>query len=169
MVISSVLTDDILIQTTLRKDASGKTEEITILGADANSPENQPSQSSEVTFEMRLAVDAPEEGYHQITVKETGVPIYVSDVLEITQVDIADAKAIMYDGRAAIEFILTDKGGEKMRQLTRNHLNQKIAMFINGQLTAAPTIRAEISQKGIINGNFTMEEAQEIAKGLSAK
>jgi len=40
-------TDDILIQTTLRKDASGKTEEITILGADTSGSQSSASNDAD--------------------------------------------------------------------------------------------------------------------------
>ena len=121
-----------------------------------------------VTFEVRLAKDSPEEGFHQFIVQKTGKALFVSDAVAIDKTDIASAKAITDNGKPAVEFKLTEQGAEKMRAFTRGHINEKVAIFLNGKLAAAPTIKGEISQMGVIHGNFTMEQARLIAEGLSS-
>ena len=124
---------------------------------------------AKATFEVRLAKDAPAAGFAKTAMDGYDKPLYISNKVEISEADIAGAKAVSWQGKPAIEFELTKAGAEKMRNFTHNHINEKAAMILNGKLTTAPIIRGEISSRGIINGHFTMEQAQNIARGLVGK
>ena len=95
-------------------------------------------------------------------------PIYVSDKVYLSNADIAAAEGTDWQGKPVISFQTTPNGGVRMRAFTRQHINERAAMFINGKMVSAPMIKGEISERGMIVGNFTAEEAREIARGLAA-
>ena len=66
-------------------------------------------------------------------------------------------------GRFSIELKLNESGGAAMRTLTKSHLNQPLAILVNGEIIAAPIVRSEIGRDLVITGNFTREQADKLA------
>lgn len=118
------------------------------------------------TIEFRLAEKAPAEG---LTVATTpnGQKLYLHEKVVISSADIASVAPIKssiapyYD----VEVIFTDEGAKKFAALTRENVNKYLAMFMNGELVAAPVIAAETpvtSGRTLIAGKFSEEEANVI-------
>jgi SecD/SecF fusion protein len=53
-----------------------------------------------------------------------------------------------------------------MREATRNHLGKPVAILIDGEVVAAPTIKSPIGEAAVISGDFTQSDAQRIASGM---
>lgn len=122
-----------------------------------------------VTMEIRLAKTEPTAGYHPVT--KTGPQeriYYLAPTPALTTADIASARAVENGGGPLVEFTLTEPGAVKMREFTRNHIGELAAILVDGSIVAVPTIKGEISRQGVIHGNFTRDEAERIAAGLSA-
>ncbi|MCA9387702.1 MAG: protein translocase subunit SecD [Candidatus Andersenbacteria bacterium] len=61
-----------------------------------------------------------------------------------------------------------EQGRELFAQMTRDYLGQPFAIFLDDVLISAPIIQSEIvSGEAQISGNFTVEEARELARNLS--
>jgi preprotein translocase subunit SecD len=70
-------------------------------------------------------------------------------------------------GAPAIGFEFNPEGAKKFEHLTRNeNLHRELAIVFDGVIQSAPTIKATISQRGIIHGNFTREEVDRIVSIL---
>jgi SecD/SecF fusion protein len=69
-------------------------------------------------------------------------------------------------GEPIIEFELTDAAGKRFGDVTRNNINHRLAIVLDGQLYSAPNINSEIDNNGQITGHFTTEEAQKLAAVL---
>jgi len=69
-------------------------------------------------------------------------------------------------GEPIIEFTLTDTAGKRFGDVTRNNINRRLAIVLDGQLYSAPNINSEIDNNGQITGHFTAEEAQKLAAVL---
>ncbi len=69
-------------------------------------------------------------------------------------------------GRAEILFKLNSEGAALFRQITRENIGQRLAIVLDGQLRSAPVIQSEISSQGSITGDFTDQEAQDLANVL---
>lgn len=122
-----------------------------------------------VTFDVRLTKDAPSPGYHEAT-DPSGKSIFVSDTVEIDQNDIKSAKVVAGSyGQPSVSFKLNREGAEKMMRLSSSHIKERVAFFVDGKMIMAPVIQAQISDRGLISGNFTLEEAKRIAAGLSGR
>ena len=69
-------------------------------------------------------------------------------------------------GEPIIEFELKDAAGKRFGEVTRNNIDRRLAIVLDGQLYSAPRINSEIDNRGEITGHFTPEEAQKLAAVL---
>lgn len=61
-----------------------------------------------------------------------------------------------------------EEGGKLFEALTEKNLGKRIAIFVGGNLISAPTVQEKITGgQAQITGNFTLEEAQELARDLN--
>ncbi len=67
--------------------------------------------------------------------------------------------------------VLFQNDGEAARrfeQVTRQHIGEPMAIVLDGQVVSAPTIQSAIGASGTITGNFTQEQAQDLAIALNS-
>jgi SecD/SecF fusion protein len=86
----------------------------------------------------------------------------------VTNEDVARSTVI--PGNASSQFWidvrLNAAGANKMRTATREHLGKPVAILIDGDVVAAPTLKSAIGDAAVISGDFTQAEAQRIADGM---
>ncbi|HYE61546.1 MAG TPA: protein translocase subunit SecD [Phycisphaerales bacterium] len=70
-------------------------------------------------------------------------------------------------GRNAIGFTMTPAGGKRLDELTRNHVNDNMAVVLDDEVYTAPNLMNAISTNGIIQGDFSDEEIDYIRRVLS--
>jgi preprotein translocase subunit SecD len=68
----------------------------------------------------------------------------------------------------SVDFQFNDEGAEKFAALTAANLNQRLAIVLDNVVYSAPVIRARISDRGQITGDFTREEALDLSIVLRA-
>lgn len=66
----------------------------------------------------------------------------------------------------SIQVTLDEPAGAALRRLTEAHLNQKLAVVVEGKIIAAPTIRSAVGTDVMITGNFLHEEADKIVAAI---
>jgi len=67
----------------------------------------------------------------------------------------------------AIEF--NSEGARLFADITKRNLQKQVAIFLDNELISAPTVQSEIKEgKGVITGDFTIEEAKKFAIQLNA-
>ncbi|MFO0972053.1 MAG: protein translocase subunit SecD [Phycisphaerae bacterium] len=71
-------------------------------------------------------------------------------------------------GRPAVAFELDERGGIRFEALTRLNKDKLLCIFLDDRAVSAATINAVIRTRGIIEGNFTVTEVQELVKKLNA-
>ncbi|MGB7767473.1 MAG: protein translocase subunit SecD [Verrucomicrobiia bacterium] len=70
-------------------------------------------------------------------------------------------------GEPQIDFTLNDNGAKRFAEVTRNNVGRQLAIVLDGRLYSAPTIQSAIETgNGQITGQFTIQEAQELANVL---
>ena len=69
-------------------------------------------------------------------------------------------------GRPAVDFSLTADAGARFERLTSENVGRQLAITLDKKLVSAPRINAVINQNGIIEGQFTQEEADDLALKL---
>ncbi len=80
-------------------------------------------------------------------------------------------------GRASLSFHFDAEGGRRFTTLTRRNqpsdlggqpFHRHLAVVLNGQIASAPTINAVIGQDGVIEGDFTEQERNDLVAVLNA-
>lgn len=71
-------------------------------------------------------------------------------------------------GTANVRFDLHPSAAEKFGQFTSSHIGTGMAIVLDGNVMSAPIIRARITDSGVIEGNFSIEEAEDLALILRA-
>lgn len=71
-------------------------------------------------------------------------------------------------GMPAVGFDLTDRGSKAFAEATEKNIGRRLAIVLDKRVISAPVIRSRISDRGQISGNFTLDEAKELAIVLRA-
>ncbi|HEU5179733.1 MAG TPA: protein translocase subunit SecD [Candidatus Polarisedimenticolia bacterium] len=66
-------------------------------------------------------------------------------------------------GDAVVQFRLTADAGQRFEDLTRANEGQLLAILLDKKVISAPRINATIRDTGIIEGNFTIDSAEDLA------
>ncbi|MCM8764940.1 MAG: protein translocase subunit SecD [Candidatus Omnitrophica bacterium] len=97
-------------------------------------------------------------------------PILVKKQPELTGAGLSDA-FVGYgaSGFPEVNFVLNKEGAVKFAAVTGENINKRLAIVLDGVVKSAPVIRDRIPDgRGQISGDFTMEEAKELAVVLRA-
>jgi preprotein translocase subunit SecD len=124
-----------------------------------------------VKFELRRAETKSAEGLTEATVTGTKSKVYLHKEAPITNKDIARAEPRTDNGnKPAVQIVFTEEGRKKLAKLTEEHQGRPLAVMVNGKVICAPIVRDKISGgQAVVSGNFTMEEAESIAKGIKGQ
>lgn len=61
------------------------------------------------------------------------------------------------------------EGKQLFAEITKEHIGEQVAIFLDGSPISAPVVQNEItSGQAVITGNFTIDEAKELARRLNA-
>ncbi|HQP42467.1 MAG TPA: protein translocase subunit SecD [Thermoanaerobaculales bacterium] len=71
-------------------------------------------------------------------------------------------------GEAVVNFYLVPAGGDKFAEFTGAHIGDPAAIVLDGNVISAPVIRSRIRDEGYIEGNFSIETAEDLALKLRA-
>ncbi len=115
-----------------------------------------------------LASKVP-EGFQILAGKDNELYVLESKQL-MTGAHLVDAKVQM-DGynRPIIGFKLDQEGGKMFGILTASNIERKLAIILDNRVYSAPVIKSRIGGgEGIIEGQFTLEEAKDLALVLRA-
>lgn len=71
-------------------------------------------------------------------------------------------------GEPIVSVEFNPEGKDLFAKITRENINQPLAIFLDGQIISSPVIRDEISDgKAVISGGFKAEEARELVRNLN--
>lgn len=87
----------------------------------------------------------------------------------VTGRDLKGARVSVDDmNRPAVGFTLNPAGADKFGRATGANIGRRLAIILDGYVSSAPSINSRIGADGIIEGSFTTQEADELAKVLKA-
>lgn len=72
------------------------------------------------------------------------------------------------NGRYTVELKLNEAGGKAMQTLAKSHLNQQLAVVIDGEIVTAPVVRDVISRDLSVTGNFSREQASRLVAAITS-
>jgi preprotein translocase subunit SecD len=67
-----------------------------------------------------------------------------------------------------IRFEFDSEGGKLMGEITKRLQNKELGIFLDDQPISTPVVRAQITNEGVIQGSFTLEEARNLVIQLNA-
>ncbi|HYU77740.1 MAG TPA: protein translocase subunit SecD, partial [Vicinamibacterales bacterium] len=70
------------------------------------------------------------------------------------------------NGRPAVSFSMNKEGAGKFGAVTQANINRQLAIVLDNRVVSAPRIEERINDEGRIHGNFTSEEAADLALKL---
>lgn len=99
-----------------------------------------------------------------------GVYYILEDVPVVTGDDLVDARpATDQNGRPAVDFRFNTSGARAFGDYTARHIGEPFAIVLDGKVISAPVIQSHIAGgSGIITGNFTVQQATDLALLLRA-
>ena len=126
--------------------------------------------NAQTKLEVRLAEEQPATGLVEASVSHSNKKVYLHETAIVTNADVADARVVPARGTAfdvAVSF--TPQGAAKMADATQGHVGRPLAILINGTVVMAPIVRDPVRQDALLTGDWTREQADEIAAGLTGK
>jgi RNA polymerase sigma factor (sigma-70 family) len=135
-------------------------------------PASAATQQSNVPapFQMQLVLDEPGEDTEPMTNNASGETMHVqkTPLMDYTAISSATVTTEPSSGDPEINVELSDVGKELFAAVTKENLNKRMAIVLDGQLYMAPVIRSEITGGKVqITGHFTEEEASELAAKIN--
>jgi RNA polymerase sigma factor (sigma-70 family) len=124
-------------------------------------------------FQLQLVLDEPGESTEPMTNNARGAggeTLYLqkAPLLDYTAIRSATVTRSESSGAPEISIEFSDVGKELFADITRENLNKRLAIVLNGHLYSAPVIRSEIpGGKALITGSFTEAEASELAAKIN--
>ncbi|MCB9476749.1 MAG: protein translocase subunit SecD [Deltaproteobacteria bacterium] len=91
------------------------------------------------------------------------------DVAEITGNQLTDARRSTDQySRPAVSFELSSDAGDIFAELTGNNIGKQLAIVLDDKIMSAPRLQSRIRTSGQITGDFTPDEARDLARILRA-
>lgn len=101
--------------------------------------------------------------------------LVIADKWNIGHADVAKAHGTLDDREApTVAFEMTDLGGQKLSALTTAHLPNggayyHLAVIVGDLAYTAPRIQSAISDRGLITGNFSVNEVEKLVALMNAE
>ena len=124
-------------------------------------------------FQLQLVVDVPGENTEPITNNASGsggetLHVQKTPLLDYTAISTATVTMNQSSGAPEIGIEFSEEGKELFAVVTKENINKRLAIVLDGHLYSAPVIRSEVSGgKAQITGHFTEEEARELAAKIN--
>jgi len=127
-----------------------------------------PGSVPSVVFEVRRAQQQPDEDLEEAIVKSSRRKVYVHPEVLLTNKDIRRTIVEMFNGGKSgklprINIILTDEGSAELGKIGKTHMNNQIAILLDGKVVSCQTVgglslthvfhtreRAEIAAKRMV-------------------
>lgn len=114
------------------------------------------------------AMPNPQPNTHVAQVAKSDRLVYLHPETVVSNEDIAQA-SVSQNAANGFDIVveLMPSGAERMRQATTRHVGHPVAVMLDGDVVITPVLRSSIGDLGVIRGEFTREEAQRIAEGIT--
>ncbi len=123
---------------------------------------------AQAALEIRAAATTPVAGWQQMASPGQDRMVWVAPTNRLTSVDIERAEASARpDGAPAVTVVFTDEGAKKMAELSAAHLNEPIAILLDGKLIWAPVVRGGMQKEALLTGGPQGLRPEEIQRLLA--
>ena len=120
-------------------------------------------QTAQLNF--RLVSENDEFGSEEL-ISENGENLFVSKRIVMSGENLIDAQPSIQNqnNEPTVSFTLDRLGAQKFGRATTDNVGKRLAIVLDGEIVSAPNINEPItSGNGMISGNFTFQEATDLA------
>ena len=120
-------------------------------------------QTAQLNF--RLVSENDEFGSEELN-SENGEKLFVSKRIVMSGENLVDAQPSIQNqnNEPTVSFTLDRLGAQKFGRTTTDNVGKRLAIVLDGKMISAPNINEPItSGNGMISGNFTFQEATDLA------
>ncbi|MDA9684426.1 protein translocase subunit SecD [Candidatus Pelagibacter bacterium] len=114
---------------------------------------------------FRMVSENSEFGVDEL-ISEIGEPLKISKRIVMSGENLIDAQPSIQNqqNEPTVSFTLDRIGSQKFGRTTTDNVGKRLAIVLDGKIISAPNINEPItSGKGVISGNFTFQEATDLA------
>ncbi len=114
---------------------------------------------------FRLVKDNDEFGIDEL-ISDTGEKLNISKRIVMSGENLIDAQPSFNNqsSQPTVSFTLDRLGAQKFGRTTTDNVGKRLAIILDGKIISAPSINEPIvSGSGVISGNFTFQEATDLA------
>lgn len=120
-----------------------------------------------VPVQFRLGENESGKNLEEMTVSGSDRKVYLHKESVLSNSDMKTASAREMKNGFGIDVTLTEVGGKKLAEITKDNVGKILGIVVDGKLIMAPVIHTSITGgKAFIQGNFHQEEAERIADGI---
>ena len=120
-------------------------------------------QTAQLNF--RLVSENDEFGSEEL-ISENGEKLFVSNRIVMSGENLIDSQPSIQNqnNEPTVSFTLDRFGAQKFGRVTTDNVGKRLAIVLDGEIVSAPNINEPItSGNGMISGNFTFQEATDLA------
>ena len=129
-----------------------------------------PSDQSRAQVEFRLAETDRVDGLIEANVEGSSETIFLHKEPFVTNKDISAARVVLNDDdEPVVDVTFAKAAHQKIRAATSAHRGRPLAILIDGKVVNAPIVQWQIGERALIDGSFSRDEAERIARGLVGK
>lgn len=115
-----------------------------------------------------IASNEPSSDLVEARIGDTNNKIYLHEAIQVAAAGISVAGVKLdTDGQHAIQITFIRAGKANMAEMTAKHIGKLLAVVVDGQVIAAPTIREKIDGKATIPVDLTKEAIERIVTRLT--
>lgn len=130
----------------------------------------QQSTSPVALFSLRLAHETQAPGTQRMETAESGEAYFVAEEVVISDEHIETARVVETATGLNVFLRLTDEGVSRLRDSTRSHLGQRLAILVGSRLMKAPVIAAEIrSSDATLGLTLSPDEARSVRAAIATR
>ncbi len=148
------------------KELLGKTAKMSFHLVNEGVSEDQLRRKS-VPADTMLLPYQEDENVQSMSLSRMPVPVYRR--VELSGELLTGSTATFSEGQPVVAFKFNSQGARKFGQITQEHSGKRFAVVLDGKVITAPVMRVPILDgSGIIEGNFTVDSANQLAMLLRA-
>ena len=118
-----------------------------------------------VPANMKTEVDVLQGTHEDALGRAAGVEYYaVRKTVPVTGTDLKNARVSKSQlGQPNVGFSWNPEGARKFGDLTGQNIKRRLAIVLDNKVVSAPVINSQINESGVIEGNFTPQQAADLA------
>ena len=121
------------------------------------------------TAKMSFHLVADHQGFDTLTLPQKGGgQLTILRQEEVSGEHLENAQPTYQNGQPVVSFTFDNEGGRQFGETTRDNIGSRLAIVLDNKIISAPVIQGQILSNGVISGQFSVQEANDLSILLRA-